>query len=237
MEHQCARLDGGAPAPVNHRAESVGTTMRVQTLAEGAPTANKPPMTDQNPWTLLDAAVAFENPWLRLEEQEVIDPAGKRHAYGIVRFKKLAVGVLPVTDRGEVHLVGQWRVPLGRYSWEMPEGGCEAGEDPLDCARRELEEEAGVRALSLRPIVKMDLSNSVTDEQAICYLATGLSPGVHAPEPVEVLRNRVVPFREVLADVVAGRVTDAMTVATVLRAHHMAVTGEIEAPLAAAMLG
>jgi hypothetical protein len=81
------------------------------------------------------------------------------------------------------------------------------------------------------------LSNSVTDEQAICYLATGLFPGVHAPEPVEVLRNRLVPFREVLADVAAGRITDAMTVATVLRAHHMASTGEIEAGLAAAMLG
>ena len=99
------------------------------------------------------------------------------------------------------------------------------------------DEEAGVRALSLVPIVKMDLSNSVTDEQAICYLATGLSPGVHAPEPVEVLRNRVVPFGEVLADVAAGRITDAMTVAAVLRAHHMAVTGEIEAGLAAAMIG
>jgi 8-oxo-dGTP pyrophosphatase MutT (NUDIX family) len=194
-------------------------------------------MTDQNPWKFLTAKAAFENPWLKLVEQEVIDPAGQQRIYGIVRFKKLAVGVLPITDEGQVHLVGQWRVPLGRYSWEMPEGGCEAGEDPPDCARRELEEEAGVRALRLEPIVKMDLSNSVTDEQAICYLATGLSPGAHAPEPVEVLRNRLVPFREVLADVAAGRITDAMTVATVLRAHHMAVTGEIDASLAAAMLG
>ncbi|KAF0179740.1 MAG: NUDIX hydrolase [Hyphomonadaceae bacterium] len=194
-------------------------------------------MTDHNPWRFLSAKTAFDNPWLRLVEQEVIDPAGQQRIYGIVRFKKLAVGVLPVTDEGQVHLVGQWRVPLSRYSWEMPEGGCEAGEDPLDCARRELEEEAGVRALRLEPIVKMDLSNSVTDEQAICYLATGLFPGVHAPEPVEVLRNRLVPFREVLADVAAGRIMDAMTVAAVLRAHHMAVTGEIDAGLAAAMLG
>lgn len=193
-------------------------------------------MSEHNPWTFLKAKTAFDNPWLRLEEQEVIDPAGKQRIYGIVRFKKLAVGVLPITDEGHVHLVGQWRVPLGRYSWEMPEGGCEAGEDPLDCARRELEEEAGVRALRLQPIVKMDLSNSVTDERAICYLATGLSPGVHAPEPVEILRNRTVPFREVLADVVAARITDAMTVAAVLRAHHMAMTGEIEPGLAAAML-
>jgi len=198
--------------------------------------AMKRAMSTDNPWTFLATSTAFDNPWLRLEEQEVIDPVGEKRIYGIVRFKKLAVGVLPITDEGKVHLVGQWRVPLGRYSWEMPEGGCEPGEDPLDCARRELEEEAGVRALSLRPIVKMDLSNSVTDEQAICYLATGLSPGVHAPEPVELLRNRVVPFGEVLADVIAGTITDSMTVAAVLRAHHMAVTGEIEAALAKAML-
>jgi len=193
-------------------------------------------MTETNPWRLLTARTVFDNPWITVVAQDVIDPAGGPRVYGVVRFKKLAVGVLPIGDDGQVHLVGQWRVPLARYSWEMPEGGCEAGEDPAEAVRRELEEEAGLRAQTLTPILEMDLSNSVTDEQAICYLATRLSPGVRAPEPVEVLANRTAPFAEVLAEVTAGRIRDAMTVATVLRAYHMAKTGALDRALASAML-
>ena len=192
-------------------------------------------MTETNPWRFLTARDAFDNPWFRVVEQEVIDPAGAQRVYGIVRFKKLAVGVLPIDADGLVHLVGQWRVPLGRYSWEMPEGGCEPGEDPADCARRELEEEAGLRVGRLTPILHMDISNSVTDEAAICYLGTDLSPGRAHPEPVEVLRNRTAPFAEVLSDVATGRIRDALTVAAVLRAHHMATTGGLDPALAAAM--
>lgn len=194
-------------------------------------------MTEPNPWRFLAARTAFDNPWITLVAQDVIDPAGVARVYGIVRFRKLAVGVLPIDEAGRVHLVGQWRVPLARYSWEMPEGGCEPGEDPEACARRELEEEAGIRAAVLQPILEMDLSNSVTDEKAVCYLATGLTAGVLAPEPVEVLRNRTTAFAEVLEDVVTGRIRDALTVATVLRAYHMAKTGALDPGLARAMLG
>lgn len=193
-------------------------------------------MTDSNPWRLLRARTVFDNPWITVVAQDVTDPVGAPGVYGLVRFKKLAVGVLPIDAQGLVHLVGQWRVPLARYSWEMPEGGCEVGEDPAEAVRRELEEEAGLMAETLMPILELDLSNSVTDERAICYLATGLSEGVRAPEPVEVLANRTAPFADVLADAVAGRIRDAMTVATVLRAYHMAKTGALDPALASAML-
>ncbi len=194
-------------------------------------------MSEDNPWRFGAARTAFDNPWLALVEQDVTDPVGVARVYGIVQFKKLAVGVLPIDAAGRVHLVGQWRVPLARYSWEMPEGGCEPGEDPETCARRELEEEAGLRARRLQPVLEMDLSNSVTDEKAICYLATGLTVGVMAPEPVEVLQNRTARFAEVLQDVVTGRIRDALTVATVLRAYHMANSGALDPGLAQAMLG
>lgn len=192
---------------------------------------------ETNPWRIDATRTVYENPWIRLVEHDAVDPAGVRKPYGVVRFKKLAVGVLPVDERGRVHLVGQWRVPLGRYSWEMPEGGCEPGEEPETSARRELEEEAGLRASSLAPILEMDLSNSVTDERAMIFLATGLTPGRLAPEPVEVLKNRTAPFAEVLEDVAAGRIRDSLTVAAVLRAYHMAHTGAVDPALARAMLG
>jgi 8-oxo-dGTP pyrophosphatase MutT (NUDIX family) len=192
---------------------------------------------DDNPWTLGPPRVAFENPWIRVEDYEAIDPNGTPRSYGIVRFKKIAAGVLPIDSEGRVHLVGQWRVPLGLYSWEMPEGGVEPGEDIEESARRELEEESGLTAGPLTHILTMHLSNSVTDEVAHLYLALDLTLGEASPEPVEVLANRTAPFLEVLQDVVAGRITDSLTVAAVLRAHHMAVTGEIEPARAASMLG
>jgi len=191
----------------------------------------------ENPWTVTGISHPFENAWLAIESNAVIHPDGKPGTYSVVRVRRLAVGVLPVDADGFVHLVGQWRFPLGRYSWEMPEGGAEPGEDALACARRELEEETGLSAHTYLPILEMDLSNSLTDELAILYLATELTPGEPKPEGTEVLKHRRAPFAEVLARVADGRIRDAMTVAAVLRAHHMAVTGQLPAPLAAAMLG
>ena len=153
-----------------------------------------------------------------------------------MRLRRLAVGVLPIEPDGGVHLVGQWRFPLARYSWEIPEGGGEPGEAPLACAKRELEEETGLRAANWAPILEMDLSNSVTDEAGIVFLATGLQPGQKQPEATEVLRHRRAPFIDVLARVIDGRIRDSLTVAAMLRAHHMAVTGALAPELAAAML-
>jgi 8-oxo-dGTP pyrophosphatase MutT (NUDIX family) len=151
-------------------------------------------------------------------------------------MRRLAVGVLPIDAAGCVHLVGQWRFPLGRYSWEMPEGGADPGEDARACAERELAEETGLSAGAYQPILEMDLSNSVTDEQAIIFLASELIPGRARPDGTEVLRARRAPFREALARATDGRIRDAMTVAALLRAHHMAVTGQLPAALGAAML-
>ena len=191
---------------------------------------------DCDPWTVKSTTIAFANEWLRLETHGVVHPGGAPGEYTVVRIKRLAVGVLPIEPDGCVHLVGQWRFPLGRYSWEMPEGGCEPGEAASACARRELAEETGLSAGSIEPILEMDMSNSLTDERAIIFLATELSAGEASPEPTEVLRRRKAPFQEVLKHVIAGRIRDSLTVAAVLRAHHMAVTGALPAALARAML-
>lgn len=172
-----------------------------------------------------------------IDRYAVIHPGGAPGTYSVMRPRRLAVGVLPIEPDGFVHLVGQWRFPLGRYSWEMPEGGAEPGEPPLDCAKRELEEETGLRAGSFELVLEMDMSNSLTDERAVIYLATGLTAGAAQPEATEVLRHRRAHFQDVLARVVDGRIRDSLTVAAVLRAHHMAVTGALPQVLAEAMLG
>jgi ADP-ribose pyrophosphatase len=192
---------------------------------------------DGDPWIVKSVTHAFENDWFRIDEHDVIRPDGNEGYYGVVRIRRVGVGVLPIEPDGSVHLVGQWRFPLGRYSWEMPEGGAEPGEDPRVCAERELMEETGLSAASLVQILEMDLSNSLTDEVALVFLATGLSQGEAQPEATEVLKHRKAHFTEVLARVADGRIRDSLTVAAVLRAHHMAVTGQLPAGMSAAMLG
>jgi len=179
----------------------------------------------------------FENPWFVVDTHAIIHPHGAEGSYSVVRPRGVAVGVLPIDAEGHVHLVGQWRFPLKRYSWEMPEGGAAPGEAPVACAARELKEETGLRAGALTPLLEMDLSNSFTDERAVVFLATDLHPGEAQPEPMEVLKRRRAPFGQVLEKVVSGYIRDSMTVAAVLRAHHMAVTGLLPDALAREMLG
>ena len=191
---------------------------------------------EDNPWTVQSSRFVYDNPWIQVNEHKVLDAAGIERIYGIVKFKKIAVGVLPIFADGSVALVGQYRLPLQQYSWEMPEGGSEPGEEVLETARRELQEESGITAESIVEILRMHLSNSVTDEYAIMHLATGLSEGAPDPDEDECLAHRRVHFQEVLADVISGQITDSLTVAAVLRVHHMAITGELDAELSDAIL-
>jgi 8-oxo-dGTP pyrophosphatase MutT (NUDIX family) len=191
------------------------------------------------PWKAGEERVAFESAWIAVTDQTAIAPTGNPARYGLVRFKNLAIAVLPLHDDGTVTLVGQHRFPLGDYSWELPEGGAPLDEDPLDGAKRELAEETGLVAAEWREVMRAQLSNSVTDERMIGYLATGLSPAPSPPpaDPTEAIVLARVPFREALAAATAGHLPDMLTVAMLLRAHHMAVEGALAGALARFMLG
>jgi 8-oxo-dGTP pyrophosphatase MutT (NUDIX family) len=178
-----------------------------------------------NPWTRLSRSVIYENPWIRVYEDQVLRPDGKPGIYGVVHFHNRAIGVLPVDEAGRVLLVGQYRYPLDVYSWEIPEGGGAADEDPLEAARRELAEETGYSAGRWQEILRAHLSNSVTDEAAVAYLATELRPGVARPEGTEQLRLRWVPFAEALRMATTGEITDALSVLAIQRVALMSGTG------------
>ncbi|MFL5297690.1 MAG: NUDIX domain-containing protein [Phenylobacterium sp.] len=183
--------------------------------------------------------MAFESDWISVIDQTAIAPTGKPARYGLVRFKNLAIAVLPIHDDGTVTLVGQHRFPLADYSWELPEGGAPHAEDPLDGAKRELAEETGLQAAEWREVMRAQLSNSITDERMVGYLALGLSEGAaaHTADETEALAIARVPFREVLDAALAGHLPDMLTVAMLLRGYHMARERALPGALARAMLG
>jgi 8-oxo-dGTP pyrophosphatase MutT (NUDIX family) len=190
------------------------------------------------PWTAGEERLAFESGWITVTEQTAIAPTGKPSPYGLVRFKNLAVAVLPIHEDGTIVLVGQHRFPLGDYTWELPEGGSPLGEEPLEGAKRELAEETGLAAAEWREVMRTQLSNSVTDERMIGYLALGLSEaGAVEADPTEAIALARVPFREALDAAMSGYLPDMLTVAMLLRGYHMATEGSLPGALARAMLG
>jgi hypothetical protein len=96
---------------------------------------------DDNPWTTLSSKPVYENPWILVEEHQVINPAGGKGIYGKVHFKNKAIGIVALDDQKNTWLVGQFRYPLNEWSWEIPEGGGPIGADVLLSAKRELKEE------------------------------------------------------------------------------------------------
>jgi 8-oxo-dGTP pyrophosphatase MutT (NUDIX family) len=178
-----------------------------------------------SPWRTLRSETRYENPWIRVDHFDVINPSGGAGIYGVVHFKNRAIGVVALDDADHTYLVGQWRYPLEMYSWEIPEGGGPLHEDPLEAAKRELLEETGFRAREWRQVLRMHLSNSVTDEESLVYLATGLEAGTSSPEETEALEVRRVQFADVLGMVERGEITDSITVAAVLRVALMRAKG------------
>ncbi|WP_373078853.1 NUDIX domain-containing protein [Zhongshania sp.] len=169
------------------------------------------------PWQQLSCRHVYENPWLRLEHHEVKTPANTDGIYGKICFKNIAVGIVPIDDEGYTYLVRQYRYPLEEYSWEIPEGGCPLTSEPLETARRELLEETGLSARQWFKLQNLHTSNSVTDERAEVFIATGLSQGSQALEVTEDILVERVSLAEAVAMALDGRITDSISVAALLK--------------------
>jgi len=189
------------------------------------------------PWRSDAGRTVYANPWLTVTEYAATAPTGKPALYGVVGFRNRAIAILPLHEDATITLVGQNRFVFGDYSWEIPEGGAPMDEDPLEGARRELAEETGLQAAVWRQVLSVQMSNSVTNEVGVGYLAMSLTPAAHsAPDDTEDLAVVRVPFREALRLAISGEIQDSLTVAMLLRAHHMAVSGDLPRDLALNMI-
>ena len=180
-------------------------------------------MTEQkseNPWQTRGSREVYINPWIRVREDHVIRADGRDGIYGVVEFQNYALGIVPVTDSGDTFLVGQWRYPLGLYSWEIPEGGGPLSTPLLASAQRELAEETGITAATWTDLGLFHLSNSVTNEAGQIFLAQGLTLGDARPEGDEVLALRRLPLTEAYAMAMDGRITDGVSIIGLARAVH-----------------
>ncbi|MFN3529963.1 MAG: NUDIX domain-containing protein [Bacteroidia bacterium] len=168
-----------------------------------------------NPWKVQSKKEVYENAWIRLTEFEVLNPNGNPGIYGKVHFKNLAIGIVALNEKDELCLVGQYRFPTDTYSWEIPEGGGPLEADPLESAKRELLEETGFKAQKWEELFRMHLSNSVSDELAIVYLATKLEQCEASPEDTEVFQHRTLSLIQAWGEVKSGKITDAISVAAI----------------------
>lgn len=170
-----------------------------------------------NPWTTLSSREIYLNPWIRVREDQVLKPNGTPGIYGVVEYRNRAVGVVPIDDDGYTWLVGQYRYSHNCYEWEIPEGGCPAGESLEDCARRELLEETGLVPTTLEPLLlDIQLSNSIGDETAHLFIARGLTQETPQPEDTEQIAIRRLPLSEAIQMVITGQIRDSMSVIALL---------------------
>jgi 8-oxo-dGTP pyrophosphatase MutT (NUDIX family) len=136
----------------------------------------------RNPWVRRSRTTAYENPWIEVWHDEVVRPDGSDGIYGVVHFRSRAVGVVVLDD-----------------------------EDPLEGIKRELAEETGYAASRWRELIRFTVSNSVTDEEGVMFVATEPEEGAASPEPTEELATRWVPFEEAIAMVDRGEIHDVIT--------------------------
>lgn len=171
----------------------------------------------ENPWKTLSSQFIYENPWIHIREDQVINPSGGKGIYGVVHMKNKAIGIIPIDTEGYTYLVGQYRYTLNEYSWETPMGGGQIGVDPLESAKRELKEETGFTAARWTLIAHIHTSNSVTDEDGYVFLAEELTAGETAFEETEDLAVKRLHIKEAVEMVMDNRITDALSVAGILK--------------------
>jgi len=165
-------------------------------------------------WQRINSKLVHQNPWWQVYKDKVIRPDGSQSYFYWDNAPSFVV-VLPITKTGEIYLVGQQRYVLNQYSWEVPEGGIEKTETPLQAAKRELWEETGLRAKKFKLLTKWYNSNGHSNQQAWLYLAQDLSLNKTkelGAEPGEILKRKKVSLVELKKMIKLGKIDDGPTI-------------------------
>lgn len=173
---------------------------------------------NKNPWSCKSSKVIYENPWIKVMEDQVVRPNKSEGIYGKVQFRNKAIGIIPLDDELNTWLVGQYRYTLNEYSWEIPMGGVPLDENTLEGAKRELKEETGLMAKKWTKLLKIHTSNSVTDEYGYVFIAEDLTQGEMDWDETEELQVKKLPLRKALEMVMENKITDSLSMVGILKA-------------------
>jgi ADP-ribose pyrophosphatase len=161
--------------------------------------------------TRIDGEVAYDGSFLKVTRDRISLPDGAETHREFIRHPG-AVVILPLFDDGSVLLERQFRYPLGQVFVEYPAGKIDPGEDPLACAKRELQEETGYTASDWQFVCTIHNAIAYSDEHLDLYLARGLTAGVAQLDDGEFLETFRATVPEMLEMVRSGQVTDVKTV-------------------------
>lgn len=152
-------------------------------------------------------------------------PNGKEASRDIVSHPGASV-VIPLTSEGELYMVRQFRKPLESESLEIPAGKLDKGEDPFECAKRELKEETGLDAENVKHLISIHSTPGFCDEILHMYLATGLKEGTACTDEDEFLSVEKVHVNDLIQRVLSHEITDAKSIIGILLADKI-MKGEI----------
>jgi len=166
----------------------------------------------------LESRHIYNGKILNLRVDRVALPDGRAVIREVVEFHG-GVAIVALDDAQRVLLVRQYRYAVGRHLLELPAGNLEPGEQPEECAVRELEEETGYCAARIEPLCRFYSAPGGTDEIMHVFLATGLRPGRPRPEDDERIEVISVGLGEALAMIASGEICDAKSIIGLLMVH------------------
>ena len=178
-------------------------------------------MSEANPWKTKSSQVVYENPWMRVREDQVIRPDGKDGIYGVVETR-IATGAVALDEEDNIYLVGQYRYTMDCYSWEIPEGGSDEGESAFEACSRELKEETGIIASKWWQLgAEIHMSNCISSERGVLFLAKDLDFLEAEPEGTEDLKVQKLPVSDAFRMMHSGEIQDSLTIIALHRLQHL----------------
>ena len=173
--------------------------------------------TQHGPWTILKSTVKYANPWMTVREDEVLRPDGKPGIYGTVTIKP-GSSVLAMDEDGMVYLLDEFGYAANHQGLVVANGGFDAHEAPLACAKRELKEELGIEGDEWIELGFIDPHPSAVDSPAYLFMVRKLHFGAPHHEGTETLRMVKMSFADAVAKVMDGTITHAPSCVVILKA-------------------
>ena len=173
----------------------------------------------KGPWIVLGSKVVYRNPWIKVREDRVIRPDGKKGIFGVVSIKP-GVSVLPMDDKGNVYLTKEYHYGVERVTIEAVSGGADKGETKLQTAKRELKEETGLIAKRWTCLGFANPFTTVASSSHHMYLAQKLVQSKSKQDGTEVIKVIKVSFKIAVKWVMESKITHSPSAILILKAEN-----------------